>query len=176
MPNYYSMRMTAGGVFGGASLIFATRICRAPLFAVLILSVLLAGCSSEETTSQLGVSIVTFPNGKKITAEAMRTDLELLRGMMFRDSLERDRGMLFTHPDENIYHYWMYKTKMPLDIIWMDHDHRIVEMSLKTPPCTASSPKDCTNYGGNFKSRYALEVNAGVAEANKLQVGDVLQF
>ena len=58
----------------------------------------------------------------------------------------------------------------------MDHDRRIVEMSLDTPPCKATTAKDCTNYGGNYKSKYALEVNAGIAKKNGLQVGDVLDF
>jgi uncharacterized membrane protein (UPF0127 family) len=84
--------------------------------------------------------------------------------------------MLFIHPDEEIFHYWMFQTKIPLDIIWMDHDRRIVEMSLNTPPCKAKSARDCPNYGGNFKSKYALEVNAGVASKNGLRVGDSLDF
>jgi uncharacterized membrane protein (UPF0127 family) len=84
--------------------------------------------------------------------------------------------MLFTHPDEGIYHYWMYQTKMPLDIVWMDHDHRIVEMSLKTPPCPSKSARECPNYGGNFRSRFVLELNAGAAEANHLAVGQELVF
>ena len=143
-----------------------------------LLSLLLSftACKSPDVVDEIGVTVVTFPNGTKITAEAARSQLELIKGLMYRESLPAGRGMLFTHPDENIYHYWMYQTKIPLDIIWMDRDRRIVEMSLNTPPCTAQSARDCTNYGGNFKSRYALEVNAGVAAANKLQVGDVLQF
>jgi uncharacterized membrane protein (UPF0127 family) len=49
-------------------------------------------------------------------------------------------------------------------------------MSLDTPPCQAASAKDCTNYGGQFKSKYVLEVNAGVAKKNGLRVGDTLNF
>jgi hypothetical protein len=58
----------------------------------------------------------------------------------------------------------------------MDHDRRIVEMSLDTPPCTSKSAKECPNYGGNYKSKYVLEVNAGVAKKNGLAVGDTLVF
>lgn len=154
MPNYHCM-----------------RIC-----LILCLALLVSGCESPKSVDNIGLAFVTFPNGKKITVETATTPTELIRGLMGRESLPRDRGMLFTHPDENIYHYWMYKTKMPLDIIWMDHDQRIVEMSLNTPPCTSESAGSCTNYGGHFKSRYALEVAAGVASENKLQVGDVLGF
>jgi uncharacterized membrane protein (UPF0127 family) len=70
----------------------------------------------------------------------------------------------------------MYQTKIPLDILWMDGDRRIVEVSLSTPPCTSKSAASCPNYGGNVKSRYVLEVSAGVAAKNGLQVGDRLDF
>ena len=140
------------------------------------LALMLAGCGSSSTVDDIGLTIVTFPNGTKITAETATTPTELLKGLMYRESLPRDRGMLFTHPDENIYHYWMYKTKIPLDIIWMDHDRRIVEMSVNTPPCASANAGDCTNFGGHFKSRYALEVAVGVASENKLQVGEVVRF
>ena len=147
------------------------------IWLVVLLGLLLSACSSgSDVAEEIGVTIVTLPNGKRITAEAARNQIDLLRGLMFRESMPAERGMLFTHPDQAIYHDWMYQTKMPLDIIWMDQDHRIVEMSLKTPPCTSKSARECPNYGGNFKSRFVLEVNAGEAEANHLAVGQELVF
>ncbi len=147
------------------------------LAVVLAAALALSGCgSNSNVTDEIGITIVTFPNGTKINTETMRDDIELIKGMMFRESIPANRGMLFVHPEENIFHYWMYQTKIPLDIIWMDHDRRIVEMSLDTPPCKATSAKECTNYGGNYKSKYALEVNAGIAKKNGLKTGDTLDF
>jgi uncharacterized membrane protein (UPF0127 family) len=149
---------------------------RLPLVVVLVVAAL-SGCGSNSNiTDEIGLTIVTFPNGAKINSETMRDDIELIKGLMFRETMPANRGMLFIHPEENIFHYWMYQTKIPLDIIWMDHDRRIVEMSLDTPPCTATAAKDCTNYGGNYKSKYALEINAGIARKNGLRVGDTLDF
>jgi len=105
----------------------------------------------------------------------MRSDVELMRGLMFRESLAPDLGMLFIHPREDTFQYWMYQTKIPLDIIWMDHERRIVEMSLDTPPCT-SSANQCATYGGKFKAKYVLEVNSGIARKNGLKTGDTLDF
>ena len=135
-----------------------------------------AGCSSSNITDELDLTQVTFPNGVKINAETMRSDVELMRGLMFRESLAPGRGMLFIHPKEDTFHYWMYQTKIPLDMIWMDHDRRIVEMSLDTPPCHSSSAKECPNYGGNYNSKYVLEVNAGIGRKNGLKTGDTLDF
>lgn len=134
------------------------------------------GCSSSNITDEINLTQVTFPNGVRINAEMMRRELELMRGLMFRESLPPNRGMLFIHPKEDIYRYWMYQTKIPLDLIWMDHNRRIVEMSQDTPPCKSSSARQCPNYGGNFKSMYVLEVNAGVARKNGLKTGDTLDF
>jgi len=134
------------------------------------------GCSSSNITDELNLTQVTFPNGVKVNAETMRSDVELMRGLMFRESLAPNRGMLFIHPSESTFHYWMYQTKIPLDMIWMDHDRRIVEMSLATPPCRSSSAAECPSYGGNFKSKYVLEVNAGIARKNGLKTGDTLDF
>ena len=135
-----------------------------------------AGCGSSNITDELNLSQVTFPNGVKINAETMRNEAELMRGLMFRESLPPRRGMLFIHPKEDTFRYWMYQTKIPLDLIWMDHDRRIVEMSLDTPPCRSASATACPNYGGNFKSKYVLEVNAGIARKNGLKTGDTLDF
>lgn len=135
-----------------------------------------AGCSSSNITDEINLTQVTFPNGVQINAEMMRRELELMRGLMFRESLPPSRGMLFIHPKEDFLRYWTYQTKIPLDLIWMDHDRRIVEMSLDTPPCKSSSARECPNYGGNFKAMYVLEVNAGIARKNGLKNGDVLDF
>ena len=154
------------------------RISRA-LGAALIMAAAVwfaAGCNSTNVTDEVGLTQVAFPNGVRVNAETMRTDVELMRGLMFRESLAPSRGMLFIHPKEDNFHYWMYQTKIPLDLIWMDHDRRIVEMSLDTPPCKSSSAKDCPNYGGNFKSKYVLEVNGGIARKNGLKTGDTLDF
>jgi len=143
---------------------------------ILAAAFIAAGCGSSNITDELDLTQVTFPNRVKINAETMRRDVELMRGLMFRESLAPNRGMLFIHPKEDIFHYWMYQTKIPLDMIWMDNDRRVVEMSLDTPPCKSSSAKDCPNYGGNFRSKYVLEVNAGIARKNGLKTGDTLDF
>ena len=53
--------------------------------------------------------------------------------------------MLFIHDRPGRYPYWMYHCKIGLDIIWMDPNHRIVEMSADTPPCKGLA-KSCPSY------------------------------
>jgi uncharacterized membrane protein (UPF0127 family) len=106
----------------------------------------------------------------------MRQQVDQMRGMMFRDSLAKDRGMLFVHTSEMNVPYWMYQVRIPLDIIWMDHDRKIVEISANTPACTSNTSRDCPSYGGHEKARYVLELAGGGAGMYGLHVGDTLNF
>lgn len=119
---------------------------------------------------------ITFPNGKTVIAETMLRDIDQMRGMMFRDSLAPDRGMLFVHPQEGNVPYWMYQVRIPLDIIWMDRNRKIVEISANTPACTSKSSRDCPSYGGHEKARYVLELAGGGAALYSLKVGETLSF
>ena len=147
---------------------------------VLILSLVAAGmwaCGQKPTDAgSVNITQVTFPNGKSVAAETMLQQIDQMRGMMFRDSLAKDRGMLFVHPSEANYPYWMYQCRIPLDIIWMSHDRRIVEISANTPPCPSKSARECPTFGGHEKARYVLELAGGGAALYDLKVGDTLSF
>ena len=71
---------------------------------------------------------VTLPGGHIIRAETAVDTRDTMRGLMFRATLAPDHGMLFVHPVSGQYSYWMYQTYIPLDMIWMDENHRIVEL------------------------------------------------
>lgn len=144
------------------------------LYAVLLM---LAGCGSPATkVEDLNATVVTLPGGKKIMAETMRTQADMERGMMFRDALPKDRGMLFVHTAEGKYPYWMFNCKVPLDIIWMNKNRQVVEISLNTPPCTSTNPSECRNYGGHENAQYVLELNGGAAIELAIAVGSQLNF
>lgn len=141
------------------------------------LAIVLSGCGPKAVTlDEYDTTVVTFPSGKRVRAEMMMKDLDLMRGMMFRDSIAPDRGMLFYHPQAGKYKYWMYQVRIPLDIVWMDRDRRIVEISSDTPPCKATQSSQCPTYGGSFDSLYVLELGGGMAAKYGLRVGDTLKF
>src|SRR5713226_5819408 len=147
------------------------------LWLAALAALFLVACGEKPTTLEdLNATEIIFPNGTKIMAETMRGQIELLRGMMFRDSLANGRGMLLAYPREGNYPCWMYQTRIPLDVIWIDHEHRIVEISAATPPCPSKSAKECPTFGGNQKAMFVLEVNSGIAAKNGLGVGGMLNF
>jgi uncharacterized protein len=137
----------------------------------------LGACALKPTeVGGLNTTEVTFPSGQTVVAETMLRKEDQMRGMMYRDSLAKDRGMLFVHPADGSYPYWMYQCRIPLDIIWMNHDRSIVEISANTPACPSTSARECPTFGGHEKARYVLELAGGGAALYNLKVGDALTF
>jgi uncharacterized protein len=148
-----------------------------PLFLLCLLLpllVLLVGCGSHDADEGVGI-MVTLPDGQKIRAEVMTRTEDMMRGMMFRDRLAPDRGMLFVHARPGRYTYHMRNVRIPLDIIWLNEHHRIVEISADTPPCASDAPT-CPSYGGKADAQYVLELAGGMAKNYGLDVGDYLMF
>ncbi|HXM40993.1 MAG TPA: DUF192 domain-containing protein [Bryobacteraceae bacterium] len=143
----------------------------------ILLALVGTGCGGPETEGPdvLLTRKVTLPGGKQIRAEVEMNDLDMQKGMMFRDSLPRDRGMLFIHQTPGLHPYWMYQTRIPLDIVWMDTSHRIVEISPDTPPCKTKASL-CANYGGHQMAQFVLELGGGEARRLGLSLGQTLEF
>lgn len=100
--------------------------------------------------------------------EVADEDNEWQKGLMDRDRLEQDQGMLFVFPSEEKHSFWMKETKIPLDIIWMDKNKKIVAIE-KADPCQADP---CQLYDPKVQSKYVLEINAPLAEKYNIKIGD----
>jgi uncharacterized membrane protein (UPF0127 family) len=133
------------------------------------------GCSSGPTAG-VNEKVVILPEGRKIIAEVMVTPQDMARGMMYRDSLAPDRGMLFIHHQQGRYPYWMHNVKIPLDIIWMDSSRRVIEVSTNTPPCDGKPAQECPTYGGTQTALFVLELAGGLADQYGIKEGVVLDF
>lgn len=143
---------------------------------LLFLALGLVGCGTQTATLEdFNTRVVTLPRGQQIRAEVMTQQADMMRGMMFRDSLAPDRGMLFIHTQQGKYSYWMYQCRIPLDIIWMDSGRRVVEISADTPPCKTAESQ-CPSYGGHYDARYVLELGGGMAAKYGVRTGDRIEF
>jgi uncharacterized membrane protein (UPF0127 family) len=137
---------------------------------------LLAGCgTNSDAVDEFNTVKVTLPDGAVIRAEVMRNELDMRRGMMFRDSLSENRGMLFIHGSPGKYSYYMYQVKIPLDIIWIDSRNKVVEVSENTPPC-ATKASECPTYGGMHDALVVLELAGGVARKHGVKPGATVVF
>jgi uncharacterized protein len=130
--------------------------------------------SAEDRRSANLVRIIT-PLGHAIVAEVAKTNEERAKGLMFRDSLPKGRGMLFTFSEPQLWTFWMKNTRIPLDIVWMDRQKRIVHIERNVPGCSRQDD-GCPQYQPSEDAMYVLEVAAGESESLHLQRGIKLQF
>ena len=116
---------------------------------------------------------IYLPSGASVTAELAITDAERARGLMFRETLLPDQGMLFVFERESAVAFWMKNTLISLDMLWLDHDRRIVYIERNVPPCKADP---CPSYGPPRPGLYVLELSSGAADRFGLKAGDRLDF
>jgi uncharacterized protein len=116
---------------------------------------------------------VYWPDGGSVTAELALTDAERARGLMNRETILPDQGMLFVFDGEAIHSFWMKNTLIPLDMLWLDKDRRIIHIERDVPPCR-SDP--CPSYGPQRPASYVLELKGGMAAVFRLKVHDQLDF
>ena len=131
-----------------------------------------AGPASQAPTGVSQVT-VTYPNGARLLAEVADTPAKRTSGLMFRDRLAPDRGMLFVFEEAGEWRFWMKNTKIALDILWLGPDKRIVYIEENVPGCRQDP---CPEYKSNKEALYVLELPAGTAKREKLAKGMKLQF
>ncbi len=131
------------------------------------------GDLQEEHKNQENLVSVALPNGTKFLVEIANTDQLREQGLMHRDHLPPDRGMLFVFEREQIWAFWMKNTLIPLDVIWMDSNGRIVDVAENMQPCKTAP---CPLYYPTHVSLFALEISAGRYAEEGLQVGMKLVF
>ena len=112
--------------------------------------------------------------GERFVVEIADDEAERARGLMFRDELPADHGMLFIHDRQEPLAYWMKNTKIALDILYFDDQRRLVSQQRDVPPCSAGDR--CPPYPSHRPARYVLELNAGQAARLGLENGDELAF
>jgi uncharacterized membrane protein (UPF0127 family) len=145
--------------------------------SLLGLALLVAACSAPQNTTAAPAAApeprVILPDGAAIQVELAIDEATRTQGLMYRDRLAADRGMLFFFPQSGEYPFWMKNTLIPLDMIWIDDRRRIVHVASNVPPCTADP---CPNYPPNAAAKYVLELAAGVAAKHHLRNGQVLRY
>lgn len=116
---------------------------------------------------------VILPNGAAVDVEVVADDELRAQGLMYRDHLRPDAGMLFLFKEDGRHSFWMKNTRISLDMIFIDANRRIVGIERDVPPCKVTN---CPSYGPDADSRYVLELAGGVAKQHGLKDGDVLRF
>ena len=143
-----------------------------------LLALALSSCSpspaapAPPTPEERGPRVV-LPSGKVVTVEIAATEAERTQGLMFRESLPADAGMLFLFDTAEARPFWMKNCHFPLDIVHLGSDGTVVDVLANVPPC-ATEP--CPSVAPKAASTTVLELNAGVAAANGVVPGARLRL
>jgi uncharacterized membrane protein (UPF0127 family) len=113
------------------------------------------------------------PDGARVRIELAVTDEARALGLMFRDALSADAGMLFLFDSDGRVPFWMKNTFIPLDMIWISATGEVVDVHAGVRPCKLDP---CPNVEPARPGRAVLEVNAGFAAGHGIRPGAVLTF
>jgi hypothetical protein len=139
-------------------------VIRRNLVLLTIAAVLFPSVSLALETKTITVGSV------KLTVEVADDPFERSLGLMYRDYLPEDRGMLFVYPDEQYRAFWMKNTKIPLSIAFADAEGLIVGIM------DMAVDDGAVRYRSPGPARYALEVNRGWFVRRGIKAGDIIRF
>ncbi len=133
------------------------------------------GASSNDAvaTREPGLALVRI-GALAVQAEVPEGDA-FYRGLGGRDSLPDDRGMLFVFPEPGLLTFWMKDMLIPIDIIWISAEGRVVDVQTAQPEPGVPDPQ-LKLYKPSGPAQYVLEVRAGLAAEQGVQIGDEAQI
>lgn len=140
------------------------------LLAILFIF-LFAGCNFFANDNKLVFQTDNGTHTYKV--EIADEKSERTKGLMYRESLDEDKGMIFVYEEEVKPAFWMKNTLIPLDMVFMDKDSKVVDYFVNVPPCEADP---CPHYIPNNNAQYVVELNAGQVGKMGLQRGDVAEL
>ncbi|WP_046758414.1 DUF192 domain-containing protein [Kordia jejudonensis] len=152
------------------------------IILLLCLTITFVACKNDENRKVKTVEIKFTKEGEltlykangdevvTLDVEFAETNYERETGLMHRTSMEENQGMLFIFSAEFPRNFFMKNTYIPLDIIYLDQNKKIVSFQEN------AIPLDTTGLPSEIPAMYVLEVNAGLAEKWLLEIGDFISF
>lgn len=128
-----------------------------------LLLVPLAACADE---TRLVVKSATGEH--RFTVEVVDTDADRAQGLMFRQQLAPDAGMLFDFIEERPVSFWMKNTLIPLDMIFIRQDGRIANIHVN------ARPLDLNSIPSDGPVQFVLEIPGGRSTALGIKAGDIV--
>ena len=104
-----------------------------------------------------------------IEVEFAKNDEERALGLMYRSSMDEHQGMWFIFPEEAPRSFYMRNTEIPLDIIYLDKDKKVVSIAKN------ARPYDETSLPSEKPAMYVLEINGGLSDKWGIEKGDRME-
>ncbi|MFB6190661.1 MAG: DUF192 domain-containing protein [Candidatus Nanohaloarchaea archaeon] len=143
---------------------------------ILVVAAAVAAAAAPGSSGQPVEGVFTTGSGNvTLTLEVADSPEEWERGLMERQRLAENHGMLFVFPGERRRVFWMKNTYIPLDIIFIDAHGQVINVEQATPE--PGVPEDeLTLYRSDAPAKYVVEVNQGFAEKNGIGPGSQFSF
>ncbi|MFT5892025.1 MAG: uncharacterized membrane protein (UPF0127 family) [Dokdonia sp.] len=128
---------------------------------------------TEFVFTKEGTLILTKADGshiQKIDVEFAEDDYERETGLMHRISMKPLQGMLFILDEERIQNFHMKNTLIPLDLMYIDSNKKVVSFAEN------AKPLDLTSLSSQVPAKYVLEINGGLAEEWVIEIGDTVDW
>ncbi len=160
-------------IFGIKELsIFFTKKLRLKGFFILLFTILIGIVMRIPVMNE---NNVCFHDGYCIDVETRNTPEGRELGLMFKETLDENEGMLFVFDNPVSYAFWMKNMKMHIDIIFISKDKKIVSISKNALPCDKPSDQ-CELYYPAGEYMYVVETKANFSERHGLESGQLLTF
>lgn len=140
----------------------------------LVLPISLATSATFDSAISFKKTKIQITN-KIIVVELATTPQQQARGLMFREKLADDTGMLFVYSAEKQQNFWMKNTFIPLSIAYFDKDQKII--NIEDMAATSSiMQKEVATSSSTKPAMYALEMNKGWFKKNRITTGHRFKF
>lgn len=128
-----------------------------------------------QAQQQILISHLVLPDQSQIEVEIADTFVKQQRGLMGRNYLDPEHGMLFVFSTPVTYEFWMKDTFVELDYVWL-RDGVVQEVTQHVPPGAGLSEDQIARVKPQEPVDWVLEVPAGFVQEHQIQVGDTLRL
>jgi uncharacterized protein len=158
--------------------------------AAMLITLLYSGCETddastldgeEDNIAALGSELLTVElAGRLFELELALTDEARTKGLMFREEIAENGGMIFVYPPAEpfpvVLHFWMKNCLVPIDVIFLNPKGIITAIHEMKPPDSGLSDDELTRYSSNLPAQFAIELRGGMAAQLGLTEGSIIEL
>jgi uncharacterized protein len=142
----------------------------------LLFLVVIAGCTLNENTEEYSTATIIITNSDLeefvFTVEVPLSSEGFAQGLMNRERMDSDKGMLFAYENMQPLTFWMKNTLLPLDMLFIDEKF-VIRTIHHAVPCVE---EPCALYESGVSVQYVLEINGNITKENNINIGDSVEI
>lgn len=143
------------------------------IIVIFIMVVFVVFVYYQKPETETKVIFIAGGQSVSVSVEVADEPGEWETGLMFRERLPENHGMLFVFPDERERRFWMKNTLIPLDMVFVSSNLTIIHIVENAQPCKKDP---CRIYGSNGNAQYVIEVNSGFCKKHKIRKGNTIEI